>query len=74
MTKNRFTHWVKGVVVSAVAANACYWLWTVAREGATTARAAKPDVALAGLYSAMPHRLTRSARQAGPSTLSPVDS
>jgi hypothetical protein len=44
MAKNMIARWVKGTLVSAVAAVVCYWLWASLREWAW-------DVGLADRYS-----------------------
>ncbi|MER6999321.1 hypothetical protein [Streptomyces sp. NPDC000410] len=48
MTKTKPVRWAKGAAVSAVAAGACYAVWTVGREWAQGVRQANPDAILAG--------------------------
>lgn len=48
MSKTRTARSVKGVVVSAVAATVCFWIWTLGREWAAGVREASPDAFLAG--------------------------
>jgi hypothetical protein len=48
MTNRKGARWVKGAVVSAVAATICHWTWTSAREWAAGVRDADPDAFFAG--------------------------
>ncbi|MGW1554164.1 hypothetical protein, partial [Streptomyces sp. NPDC002346] len=50
MTKKRTARWVRGTLVSAVAAVACYGIWASLRQWAQDVSAADPDTMFAGSF------------------------
>jgi hypothetical protein len=53
MTKRQTARWVKGTLVSALAAVVCYWIWASLREWAQDVSAADPDALYAGWFETL---------------------